>query len=487
MPRTPPPPFGLALTILRTEAGWTQKELSAATGLSRGVLSEYESGTTELTRDRLEYLSGVLGWPLGTVDRVLFGLSLLPPPEEARFSPVGPDEEERRIIDQGAALAARDAAEALRAELVRGLRQEKIEKARRAAEALWRRLKPLPNPERRRLVTQEPEFQVPFLAERLCAESERAAASDARRARDLAELALLVAERAPGPPAWRSRLQGYAWAFIGNARRVANDLPAAEAAFDRAWMLWREGAAADSGLLSEALLLDLKASLRRDQRQFTAALDLHERALAVAKLGEKGYILLNQSFTLEQSGDLERSIETLEDAARSIPGEQSRLLCVLRFNQTVNLLHLGRLKEAEERLAETRALVVELGNELDLVRLVWLQGRLAASRGDRREAILSFEQARREFAARTMAYDFALVSLELAVLYREQERTGEVKALAHQMVWIFEAHGVHREALAALELFRQAAEREELTVELARRLVEYLKKARHDPQLRFVV
>jgi len=474
------------LTILRSARGWSQKDLAAASGLSRSVISEYEKGTTELTRDRLEMLAAVMGWPPGTVDRVLFGLGLIEPAADAPLSPVDPDEEERRIIDRAAAVAARETTEALRAELVRGLRLEKAARARRAAESLWLRLKPLSDAERRARVARAPEYHDPFLCERLCAESERAAASDAVRARELANLALLVADRVPGPPAWRSRVQGYSWAFIGNARRVANDLPAAESAFARAWALWKEGAAADQGLLAEALLFDLEASLRRDQRRFAEALELHDRALTAAKLDEAGYILLNKSATLEQSGNFERSIETLEEAARSVDGQREpRQLFGLRFNQAVGLLHLGRLAEIGPRLTEARELAVRLGNELDLVRLLWLEGRVDAGRGNKREATAAFEQVRREFAVREMAYDFALVSLELAALYRERERTGEVKALAQQMVWIFKAQGVHREALAALELFRETAEKEELTVEMVRRLVEYLTKARHDPGLRF--
>jgi transcriptional regulator with XRE-family HTH domain len=488
MPRTPPPPLGLTLTILRTTLGWSQKELAEATGLSRSVVSEYETGTTELTRERLEALAGAMGWRPGSVDRAIFGFGLMePPPAEASVALVEPDEEELRIIDQAVAVAARETADALRADLIRELRQEKAGQARRAAEALWLQLKPLPGAERRRRVVKEPELQNPFLCERLCAESERAAASDVRRTRDLAELALLVAEHVSGPPAWRSRLQGYAWAFIGNARRVAGQLPDAEAAFASSWGLWREGDGSDPGVLDEALILDLNASLRRTQGRFMEALELHDQALARAKSNETGYILLNKSATLVESGDYESSIEALERAATSVQGEQTRLLWVLRFNKAVNLVHLGRMEEAEPPLAEARELAVQLGNELDLTRVLWLEGRVACLCGDKTEAIAAFEQVRRVFLAREIAFDFALVSLELAVLYRELERTGEVKTLAQQMVWIFKAQGVHREALAALELFRQAAEQEELTVDLARRLVEYLTRARHDPQLRFEV
>jgi hypothetical protein len=50
---------------------------------------------------------------------------------------------------------------------------------------------------------------------------------------------------------------------------------------------------------------------------------------------------------------------------------------------------------------------------------------------------------------------------------------------------IFQAQQVHREALAAVILFREAAEKEAVTVDLIRRIQDYLGKARHDPKLRF--
>src|SRR6185295_11743200 len=311
MPRKPPPPYGLTLTIMRLSKGWSQKDLAEATGLSRSVISEYETGITELTRDRLEKLAAAMGWPPGSVDLVLFGLGLMQPSPDAPVSPVDPDEEDRRIIDQAVAVGARVTAEALRAQLIGERRQEKARQARQNAETLWLRLKPLSAAERRARVTREPEYRDPFLCERLCTESERAAASDAGRARDLAELALFVAERVSGPPAWRSRVKGYAWAFIGNAKRVAGDLPSADAAFTSAWNLWREGATADPGVLDEALLLDLHASLRRTQGKFNEAIELHDRALAGAREKDVGSILLNKAATFVEGGDYERSIETL--------------------------------------------------------------------------------------------------------------------------------------------------------------------------------
>jgi hypothetical protein len=78
-----------------------------------------------------------------------------------------------------------------------------------------------------------------------------------------------------------------------------------------------------------------------------------------------------------------------------------------------------------------------------------------------------------------------LVSLELSRLYATQGRTEEVKSLARHMVPIFQSQEIHREALAALLIFREAAEKERVTAEFARDILLYLRKARHNPELRF--
>lgn len=79
----------------------------------------------------------------------------------------------------------------------------------------------------------------------------------------------------------------------------------------------------------------------------------------------------------------------------------------------------------------------------------------------------------------------ALVLLEEAILLLEEGRTAEVKALADELAKVFAENGVHREALAALRLFQETAVQDEATAELARQVLRFLFRARHDPELRF--
>jgi hypothetical protein len=130
-------------------------------------------------------------------------------------------------------------------------------------------------------------------------------------------------------------------------------------------------------------------------------------------------------------------------------------------------------------------MTMSCGGELDRVRFRWLQGTVAAGLGWTQEALGHLEAVREEFIRRGIAYDAALVTLEIAGLHLQEGRTAEVKRLACEVVTIFQAQKVHREALAAVQLFREAAERETVTRETVRQLLSYLQRARNEPGLRF--
>jgi transcriptional regulator with XRE-family HTH domain len=483
MPRDIPPPLSVALTFLRAERGWTQKELADAVGISDKVLSFYERGRAHLRRPLLETMVAAMGLGTEAIDVALFAIQQIRPGEKAS---AGFTEAERQGIERATAFVGQALAEATRSELSRRQRLFRMQQAHDQAAALWEYLKKQAPYDRRVLVEVGKDYRSWALAVRLCDESEKAAADDAGRAVELASLAVRAAERAPGEEGWRRRLQGYAWAFLGNSRRVAGDLSAAHQAFDRFLQYWGPPEPTNPGLLPEWRVLDLEASLRREQRQWNHAFRLHDQAQTTAPPEELGRILVKRAMTLEQSGDHERAIATLTKAAPHVDIQRNpRLGFALYSNLALNLCRLERFTAAEKVLPNARRLAAQLGNALDLLRLRWPEALTAAGLGRRAEAIEAFSYARAGFLDRDMAYDAALATLELAVLYLEDGRSPEVKMLARQMEPIFRAQGVHREALAALKLFRDAVEKEEATVDLARRLAEYLHRARYDPDLRF--
>ncbi|MFL6232887.1 MAG: hypothetical protein ACJ76N_07120 [Thermoanaerobaculia bacterium] len=180
------------------------------------------------------------------------------------------------------------------------------------------------------------------------------------------------------------------------------------------------------------------------------------------------------------------AIETLLEA-EALPDVQAdpRLRNILYNNLALNFCHASRFAEAAELAQEVREAAAEMGDEILLLRVTWINGRIAAGLGRAEEALSLLAQARREFAARGMGYDVALALLEEAALLLDEGRTAEVKALTRRLPALFAAEEVHREALAALRLFHEAVQREEATAELARSVLRYLFRARHDQGLPF--
>ena len=482
-----PPDLSRALTALRELADWSQVELAQAAGVSPNKMSDYERGWRAVTRELLETLAGLMGFPPDAVDQAVHFVRSTRPRLQSFSSPGGGDGGDERARIERLALRMGQISEESTRRLLTSLTYEgQAIEARRKAPSLWQRMKGLPSSQRRALVEDAPEFRSWALCELICKESKKAAADSASRARELAELALLIAELAPGEASWRQRLQGYAWAHVGNARRVGGDLPGADEAFVCGSELWASGASGDPGFLDKAQVLSLEASLRTTQGCLLEAASLLERALSSASLEDRLNLLIKKARVFEWGGNYESALVTLAEAAPSIiRRDEPRLLWMLKLNSAWNLTHLARYSEAEALLPEIRRLTLGLNNELDTLRLRWLEGRILAGLGKIEAALTALFQVRTNFAERGIAYDAALATLEVAALQLERARTWDVKLLARQMAPIFQTQGLHREALAALKLFCEAAENEMATVELARRVVAYLYRARHNPALRF--
>jgi tetratricopeptide (TPR) repeat protein len=472
---------GLALLYLRVKSGLTRPKLAALLGWADdGPLGLYERGKKRLHREQLDALVARMGRSPEEVDVLTCadGMITPPPPDEA-FSPVGLSAQDRKRLHRAAMAAAWTLAEKLREGLTRKLKADKAAAARREAQALLPQLLKAGREERRELVAVFPEFQSWAMAEKLCEASVQAAARSPAKALELAELALFVAGWV-GEEAWRRRVQGYCWAFVANAHRVANDFDQADAAFEEARKPWRDGADPD-GLLPEWQMLDLEASQHRDRQRFEVALDRLDRArvLAGSNTHAVARILVNKEYVLERLGRIDEALAVLEEAEPFIKASaDQRLHFALLFNRTANLFHLGRYRDGARLLPSVRGLAERQRNAIDLFRVVWLEARLASGMGRTQEALARLEEVQKEFTAVGLAVDAALCALDRAVLLLREGRTGEVHDLGLSLAWVFSAREVHREALAALALFCQAAQDETATVQLAQQVIADIERAR---------
>ncbi len=355
------------------------------------------------------------------------------------------------------------------------------------APELWRRLEPLPYDQQLRQVEDDGALQTWGLCRLLLRKSLDATIQRPAVAVRLAVLAVKIADHLGEAydRDWVADLRALACAHLGNARRVISETQSAGDAFLDAHGHLRRGGTGNPRI--EAEVLDLEASLRRDERRFADALVLLDRVIAtytsddpeLRDLHLAGRSLVNRAVTLEESGDVEGAILALRQAAPWIDQERDpRLILCLKHNLLLYLPAAGRHQEAAALLPEVKELAGRLGNQVDLVRLRWVEGRIAFGLGQRDPAEQAFREVQLEFLRRDIGYDAALVSLDLGILYAQESNLQELKRLSLDILPVFSSRDVHREAMAALLLFQHACEEERLTVELARRLAAVLERER---------
>ncbi len=340
------------------------------------------------------------------------------------------------------------------------------------------------------IVRNDPRFRTWGLFELLVERSLELAIRDSGYAEELGLLALRLSEQLD-PNVYDARLiedyRGRTWAHIGNARRIRSDLRGAEEAFEKADAHLRKGSQES---VERAIFLDLKASHRRAQRQFDEAVKLLRRAVSIfVQHGHRhraGRSLVNMSVVYHYAGQPEEGIPLLHRALELIDSEQEpRLLLCARHNLIDYLSSAGRFLEAQSLYRESRPLYRDFPDAWVQNRRKWVRGKIARGLGQPRLAESLFMAVRDGFVEEGVPYDTALVSLEIATLYAEQGRTQDLKRLAQEMLPIFSSLQVHREALAALTFLKQAIEAERASLEVVTGVATYLRRARHDPGLRF--
>lgn len=369
-------------------------------------------------------------------------------------------------------------------------RRSLLGREREGAGALWNEIAALDAAAALQVVAADPRFHTWGFFERLIETARKSALVEPRRAEEQLRLALLVTNHlnphAYGPGSVEAaRVRGYA--YLGNALRILSDFRSAEQAFTQA-----ENHLARSWMdpLDEALLLELQGSLRRAQRRFGEALALLDSAIALYReLNEphlQGRTLMTRGLVLQYTGDFQAATCSFRDSLFLLDGrEEPRLVVASQFNLINCLFDSGRTDEAAALIPEARQLMEKVGTRSDLLHLRWLEARVMTALGQTAEAEHAFLEVREALTADRIAFDAALVSLDLAALYARAGRTPEAQRLAEEMIPIFQSCEVPQEAIAALIVLQKAAEMEQLTLGLVEEVAAFLERSKANPGLRF--
>lgn len=374
-------------------------------------------------------------------------------------------------------------------ERVLGFRSVEAEAAAALAELLS-----LPDARARaRAIAEEPgRFGNPALCELLLERGRVTVHDSPAGAEELAALAEAVASALPGelygPDFCRDRL-AETRAHRANALRARGDLRAARKLLAEAQRL--ADGSADPFLRGE--VASFAASLARDQRRW-------EEASAYLDEAERRFLEVDASFDLIARVRLKRAsvlmhvgspreaaviargvLDQLERSGGAAGKAGGQLRFVARHNLVSYLCEAGDHRAAREQMERLAPALDEHGERSFRLRGQWLRGKIAHGLGELDRAERELRAARDGFLQAGLGLDAAIVALDLAVLFAGQGRDRAVRRIATWTAGLFEACDLHPDALAALGLFRTAAEREALGAVEIRRWIRYLQAVRTGP------
>ncbi len=283
-------------------------------------------------------------------------------------------------------------------------------------------------------------------------------------------------------------LQAWAWAELGNACRVGDDLAAAERAMARALDRWSAGT---GDPLVLARLMELSASLCTDQRRFEDALALLDRVELIYQEhddGERtGRALIKKGIYCGYQADAAEALRLLYAGLGEIDPTKDPALTLSAVDSLLwFLVDLGRFKVARRLLWDVGRLCTEVGGRINLIKFRWLEARIHAGVGDLERAERAFRDVRERFAREALPFNGALAALDLGELYLRQGRTAATAELLEEVLGTFRALRIGREAIAAILLLREALREEVPSLALFRGVANFLKgfEQRQDPRRR---
>ena len=359
------------------------------------------------------------------------------------------------------------------------------------AQLLYDELRRRPPAARPLAVVAEPRFADRGLVELLIDESYDRRFDDAAGATALARLAVAVADRLiPGGGDGAERLadlRAEAAAALANALRVGGDPREAERAFVAADRHLADGS---GDPLLAARLADLRASLHKDQGRFAEATALLEGAIGAYRRHGLTDWVARSLVTLGSvhlfAGRADSALRALRDAVPLLrPEADMQTFVICAHNVVLCLNRTGYSIAARAMVADLRRLHERLDDSLNLLRLSWLEAQIDLEMGADERAEKGLRRVRREFVEREMPYFAAFASLELAEIYARRKDPLQMQRLAEEMLPIFQSQRIHREAVAALIVFREAVAMREASVTLIRDVSRFLRAAQSDRSLRF--
>jgi tetratricopeptide (TPR) repeat protein len=341
-------------------------------------------------------------------------------------------------------------------------------------EALLAELDRRPRARQEELVANGKGFADPQLVRCLIERSHEARYEDPEAMLHWASLARVAAERvepaAAGSVPRLADLKARAWGQYGNALRVSSRLREAQEAMAGASQHLEAGT---RDPVLRARLCEQIASLHTFQRSFDEAIaTLKEAEQIYRELGKTHSLartLVQEAIACLYASEPETAVTLLNRAVPLIDHEEDPHLLLAACHNIVRCyIDLDQPEQALSLLFDAQELYSEFKDSLIILRASWQQGQLLRDIGHLRAAESALLRARRGFMERDLAYEVAVVSLDLSSVYVKLGAAAELKQIIAETIPIFRALRVDREVLGSLLQLQQVADQEHQALELIR-------------------
>jgi tetratricopeptide (TPR) repeat protein len=346
--------------------------------------------------------------------------------------------------------------------------------AAQSPEVLLAELASLAESEQLRRAGNEPRFASPQLARWLVERSHASRYEDAEKMLHLALLAQTVADACSADSVGGERrladLRSRAWGQLGNSLRVSGKLREAEEALATASRYCDAGTGDPP---TRARLFEQLASLQIFQRNFGKATEMADEAGRIYRDLEETHqlasTLVQKAIASLYAGKAEQAVSILNRAIPLIDQEEDpHLLLAACHNMVHGYIDLDQPEQALALYFKFHELYKEFKDALILLRASWEEGMLLRDLGHLRAAETALLRARKGFMERGLAYEVAVVSLDLAAVYVKLGAVDELKQSVAETMPIFRSLRVGRETLASLIQLQQVADQEHQALELIR-------------------
>jgi len=279
-----------------------------------------------------------------------------------------------------------------------------------------------------------------------------------------------------------------AWASLGNAYRVNDDLLLAEDALARAADFLGKGS---GNPFLKARIYEFQASLYGAQRSFEQAQSALDAAASMyVELGElhkAGRVLISKGLHAGYSHRPHLAVRyTGEGLALLDETADPDLFFIACHNQLWFLVECSRFREARELLRLRQPLGAD--DRLNALKLQWLEGRIAAGLDELDLAADRLAKARLGFESAGLRYNSSLIALDLAATLLRLGHPREAREIVADAARVFAELEASREALAAALVLRAALEYEILPLLLVTRAADLLRRTAlvpsHGPEQR---